>query len=158
MKHIQRFLETLFVRQYLYLPVFGIFRLREDTELLSAVRSTGSVTVSGLSPIDEDCPPAPGDEFEWWVDGFIDPVLSWFPLLFPFRSTIGEQAAAFPCCIDAEFALVVLEDFGLVFPCSLNASSFLTACGLAAPNSMKKSYNGHKSFGYFMNINIKGYY
>ena len=28
-----------------------------------------------------------------------------------------------------------LDGLGLVFPCSLNARSFLTACGLAAPNA-----------------------
>ena len=109
----------------IFLPVFGIFRLRDDTELLSAVRSTGIVIVLDLSPIDDDWAPAPWDELEWWV--------AEFPLLFPFRSTIGEDVATFACCKEEAFALEVLDGFGLVLPCSLKARSFLTACGLAAP-------------------------
>ena len=65
-------------------------------------------------------------------------MLKWFPLLFPFRSTIGELDTASPCCNDDELALDVLDGFGLVFPCSLKASSFLTACGLAAPEIIEK--------------------
>ena len=78
-----------------------------------------------LSPIDDDCAPATWDVLEW--------LLAELPLLFPFRSTIGEDVATFACCKDEAFTLEVLDGFGLVLPCSLNARSFLTACGLAAP-------------------------
>ena len=46
---------------------------------------------------------------------------------------MGELDTVSPCCNDEELALDVLDGFGLVFPCSLKARSFLTACGLAAP-------------------------
>ncbi len=84
---------------------------------------------------------APLDELEWWFAGLIDPVLKWVPLLFPFRSTIGELDTASPCCNDDELALDVLDGFGLVFPCSLKARSFLTACGLAAPEIIGRLTN-----------------
>ena len=64
----------------------------------------------------------------------------WLFPLCPFLTMIGEQVETFPGCTEVVFDTDVVRAFGLVLPCSLNASSFFTACGLAAPKRKQNRF------------------